>query len=201
MSDTGPGGDSVPGSLPVSGQVGPATCASCGQVASEGARFCAACGTSLAAGASTPPQPPFETAPPPPPPLPPPPPPPPPQGYWSGGPGHSQPAPPPPSYPPGYHTPYPGYPGQPGYRVATTGTNGFAIASLVLGILWFWGVTSILALVFGYIALRQVRERHENGRGMALAGVILGWIGIVGAILGLVLAVWVSRTSYPGPGM
>jgi hypothetical protein len=103
--------------------------------------------------------------------------------------------------PPGYHTPYPGYPGQPGYRVATTGTNGFAIASLVLGILWFWGVTSILALVFGYIALRQVRERHENGRGMALAGVILGWIGIVGAILGLVLAVWVSRTSYPGPGM
>src|SRR5688572_14502250 len=35
---------------------------------------------------------------------------------------------------------------------APPATNGLAIASLVLGILWLWWIGSILALVFGYIA-------------------------------------------------
>jgi hypothetical protein len=64
-------------------------------------------------------------------------------------------------------------------------TNGMAIASMVLGILWLNGFGSVLALVLGYVARRQVRERNQAGAGMAIAGIILGWIG-VGA-LGLVL--------------
>jgi len=47
-----------------------------------------------------------------------------------------------------------------------------AIASLVLGIVWLWWIGSILALVFGYIALGQIKQRHEGGRGMAIAGVV-----------------------------
>jgi hypothetical protein len=62
-----------------------------------------------------------------------------------------------------------------------------SIASLVLGIFWFWGIGSILALIFGYIGLRQIRERGEGGRGMAIAGVVLGWVGLAGAILLTVL--------------
>lgn len=91
--------------------------------------------------------------------------------------------PPPPQSPPQYPPPpYPGYPqyppyGQPpGYQARTY--NGLAIASMVLGILWLYWVGSILALVFGYVAKRQIRERDQLGSGMATAGIVLGWVGV-----------------------
>jgi hypothetical protein len=60
------------------------------------------------------------------------------------------------------------------------GTNGFAIASLVLGIVWIYFLGSILALIFGYVARRQIDESDglQSGRGMATAGIVLGWIGV-----------------------
>jgi hypothetical protein len=60
-----------------------------------------------------------------------------------------------------------------------------AVASMVLGILWIYWIGSILALVFGYIARKQIRERGESGSGMAVAGIVLGWVGV--GILLLVL--------------
>jgi hypothetical protein len=83
-------------------------------------------------------------------------------------------APPPPSYP---------------FIAPQRGMNGMAIASMVLGIVWIYGLGSILALIFGYVALRQITQRDERGRGMAIAGVVLGWVGIVGMILFVVLIV------------
>jgi hypothetical protein len=67
-------------------------------------------------------------------------------------------------------------------------TNGFAIASMVLGIVWIYWIGSILALVFGYVALHQIRQSRgtQGGRGMAIAGVVLGWIGIALLMLGIV---------------
>jgi hypothetical protein len=56
--------------------------------------------------------------------------------------------------------------------------NGLAIASLVVGILWLYWLGSILALIFGYIALHQIKQQNERGRGMAIAGTVLGWIGM-----------------------
>jgi hypothetical protein len=56
---------------------------------------------------------------------------------------------------------------------------------MVLGILWIWWVGSILALVFGYIALRQIRAGNQSGRRMAVAGIVLGWAGVAVAIVGL----------------
>jgi hypothetical protein len=53
-----------------------------------------------------------------------------------------------------------------------------AVASLVLGIIWIYWVGSILALIFGYIARAQIRQRGEQGDGMAVAGIVLGWIGV-----------------------
>lgn len=112
----------------------------------------------------------------------PPPPGPPPAGPPGPGPdqGHPPQSYPPPGYPPpGY--PPPGYPQQgyppPGYPAARP-TNGMAIASLVLGILWIYWIGSILALVFGYLARKQIAERGDGGGGLAKAGIILGWIGI-----------------------
>jgi hypothetical protein len=51
-------------------------------------------------------------------------------------------------------------------------TNGYAIASMVLGIVWAYGVGSVLALVFGYMAKREIRESNDSqgGAGMATAG-------------------------------
>jgi hypothetical protein len=60
---------------------------------------------------------------------------------------------------------------------------------MVLGILWLYGIGSILALVFGYIALNQIKHRNESGRGMAIAGTVLGWVGVGGIILIVIAAV------------
>jgi len=72
-------------------------------------------------------------------------------------------------------------------------TNGLAIASLVLGILWLYWIGSILALVFGYIALHQIRRSNgwQEGRGIAVAGVVLGWVGVgvLAVLLVLVAAI------------
>jgi hypothetical protein len=76
------------------------------------------------------------------------------------------------------------YPPPYGYPLVQR-TNGMAIASMVLGILWIYWIGSILALIFGYIAKNQIRERGEAGSGMATAGIVLGWIGV--GILALVL--------------
>jgi hypothetical protein len=53
-----------------------------------------------------------------------------------------------------------------------------AIASMVLGICWVYWIGSILALVFGYIARRQIKTNGQKGNGMAIAGIVLGWVEI-----------------------
>jgi hypothetical protein len=57
-------------------------------------------------------------------------------------------------------------------------TNGFAVASLVLGLLWIFWVGSILALVFGYKARQQIDRSGgtQQGRRLATAGIVLGYI-------------------------
>ena len=73
-------------------------------------------------------------------------------------------------------------------------TNGLAIASLVLGILWLGGIGSILAVIFGFVARSQIRTRRQKGSGMAMAGIVLGWIG-VGLLLLAILGSATSTTS------
>src|SRR6266545_4157321 len=64
-------------------------------------------------------------------------------------------------------------------------TNGLAVASLACGIgqLFFWFLAAIPAVVLGHMARRQIRQTGEDGAGMALAGLVLGWIGIVLTVL------------------
>jgi hypothetical protein len=63
-----------------------------------------------------------------------------------------------------------------------------AIASVVLGILWLFWVGSALALVFGYVGRNQIRQTGEGGDGLAIAGIVLGWIGIGLLVLSFGLA-------------
>jgi hypothetical protein len=64
-----------------------------------------------------------------------------------------------------------------------------SIAAMVLGILWVYWVGSVLALIFGYVALSQIKKRGDAGRGMAIAGVVLGWVGIATLVGFIALAV------------
>jgi hypothetical protein len=84
-------------------------------------------------------------------------------------------------------------------------TNGMAIASLVCGILgWvmFPVVAPILAIIFGHLARGQIRHTGEGGGGMALAGLVLGYINLalclVVAVIGIVallIAVAAARAA------
>jgi hypothetical protein len=75
-----------------------------------------------------------------------------------------------------------------GQGTAAVRTNGFAIASLVLGILWIYSIGSILALVFGYKGKSQIDASggQESGRGLAVAGIVLGWIGVALTLLAII---------------
>jgi hypothetical protein len=66
--------------------------------------------------------------------------------------------------------------------------NGFALAAMVLGLVGFLAVTAVLAVVFGHLALRQLRRAGgwQRGKGMALAGVILGWSYVAVFVLSIV---------------
>jgi uncharacterized protein DUF4190 len=96
--------------------------------------------------------------------------------------------------PPTYPYPYQPYP-------AVQRTNGLAIASLVLGIVWLYWVGSLLAIIFGTVALHQIEQSGGalGGRGMAIAGVVLGWVGFATfAIMVIVIAVSAAGSSTSG---
>jgi Domain of unknown function (DUF4190) len=118
-------------------------------------------------------------------------------GWWQASDNKWYPPTATPAYGAGSPGPAPYQPYHPGYQMpyqphSTSRTNGLAIASMILGILWIYWIGSILALIFGYIALRQIKERNEGGRGMALAGTILGWVG-AGTLLLVIIAIVVHH--------
>ena len=66
------------------------------------------------------------------------------------------------------------------------GTNGKAIASLVLGIvgmLFFGIILGPLAIVFSVLAKKEIDRTGQGGRGMATAGLVLGIIAVVSFFL------------------
>jgi hypothetical protein len=73
-----------------------------------------------------------------------------------------------------------------------------AVASMVLGIVWIYWIGSILALIFGYVARKQIRERHEAGGGMATAGIVLGWVGV--GVLAAVIVIASIAAAMDGSG-
>lgn len=85
----------------------------------------------------------------------------------------------------GYPPPQGYLPGQ-GYPQRRT--NQLAIAALVCGVaqVFFWLLTGIPAIIFGHLARKQIKQTGEDGDGMALTGLILGYIGVVLSVVGIV---------------
>lgn len=81
-------------------------------------------------------------------------------------------------------TSLPGY----AYRPQADLPQTMAIVSLVLGIVGFTGIpTSILAVIFGHIALSRINRGEEGGKGMAIAGLVLGYVGLAGMVAALLI--------------
>ena len=73
-------------------------------------------------------------------------------------------------------------------------TSGLAVASLVLGIC-SWTVlpfiASLGAIITGHMARAEIRRRplELEGDGLALAGLIMGWVVVIGSLLALLAIV------------
>jgi len=100
--------------------------------------------------------------------------------------------------PPGYAPGFAGAPGPllayGGYTPPASQSSGMAIASMILGILslplipaYCAGLPcAIVAVVLGHVARGKVRRNEAGGGGMALAGVICGYVSIA-LVLALVI--------------
>ena len=92
--------------------------------------------------------------------------------------------PPPPATPPAYS----------GSTAPVAKTNTLAIIALVLGI-----VVPLGGIIVGHIALAQIKRTGEAGRGLALAGTIIGYVLTIGYILLIVLSI-VASLALAGAG-
>ncbi|WP_078325250.1 DUF4190 domain-containing protein [Mycobacteroides salmoniphilum] len=125
----------------------------------------------------------------------------------------------PPAYPPPYGQAYPPYPsgqpgayplpgypaagGYPGYPAPgyadpygygaygqTGGTNPLAIGSLIASIVGvFCGIGSIAGVIMGFIALNQLKTSPQDGKGVAIAGIIIGAAVIVFWVLIMIIGI------------
>ena len=113
--------------------------------------------------------------------------------------------PPPPSdsfppQPPGWQPGAPLPPQPPGFQLypagapipAKPGNSGMAIASFVCSLVglvpcfWLFQIMGLLGVIFGFVGLKQTKNGERGGRGLALAGVIIGIILLV-----VCVAVWI----------
>jgi competence protein ComGC len=69
-------------------------------------------------------------------------------------------------------------------------TSGKAIASLICGLLFFIPFLFVAAIVFGHLALSEIRKSggRLKGEGLAIAGLVLGYMWIVAVPIVLIIA-------------
>ncbi len=140
-------------------------CPTCANELPDGSVFCARCGWSAYS---------------------------PPADGWGGSPaGYASPAP-------------PGGPYAMPYGVPPRRTNGLAIGSLCTSVgaavlaMATCGLGAVIApvgAILGHVALGQIKRTDEEGRGMALAGVIVGWVLTALAVIGVIVFIAILAAS------
>jgi hypothetical protein len=81
---------------------------------------------------------------------------------------------------------------------AETKTNTFALVGFILSVAGFvTGVTAIPGIVLGHIGLSQIKKTGEQGHGLGVAALVVGYIqvglwvlALIGFILFMVLFGW-----------
>jgi hypothetical protein len=70
-------------------------------------------------------------------------------------------------------------------------TNVLSIIALVTGILGM----AIIPVIIGHISLSQIKKTGEQGRVMAIIGLILGYLGILAYIIVIIVSIVVATTA------
>lgn len=76
--------------------------------------------------------------------------------------------------------PVPAFDGPAPQYIGPSEMSGKAIGSLICGILFFFFPVAIVAIVLGHLSLSEIRQAggRLTGRGLAIAGLVLGYAGI-----------------------
>jgi hypothetical protein len=104
-----------------------------------------------------------------------------------------------------------GMPAMPGYQPTpqpgiVRRTNTMAVTSLVLGMVQFVGwiifllpglLAAILAIVLGFVSIKQISRSGESGRGLAVTGIVLGFLAIL--VVTILVAVGVESVNTQSP--
>jgi Domain of unknown function (DUF4190) len=95
---------------------------------------------------------------------------------------------------------WPAYPAAPRNNRVAIAALVCGVAQFVLGLLIVGNIVlAIPAIICGAIGLKQTRQRGESGRGMAIAGLVLGILGVVYfAIIVVVLVILGSIHHHSG---
>lgn len=78
-------------------------------------------------------------------------------------------------------------------------TDGMSIGALIASVIWCCGIGSIVGIILGVIGLGRTKDGKAGGRGMALAGIIVGIVGIVISVGGFVALVVVGVSQSVSP--
>ena len=82
---------------------------------------------------------------------------------------------------------------------APSQTEGLAIGSLVVSLatLFFTGgIFSFVGSILGHIALSNIKKNGKGGRGMAVAGIAIGWAVTALWIIGILILVAIASGGY-----
>ncbi|WP_168176676.1 DUF4190 domain-containing protein [Williamsia sp. 1135] len=90
----------------------------------------------------------------------------------------------------------PGQPGQGSRRPESGPMSGLTLSAMVASIIF-----GPLGIVLGHLALRQIKKTDGEGRGVALAATVIGYIMTAAGILSIVVALtfWNSLDDYDTP--
>lgn len=97
-----------------------------------------------------------------------------------------------PYLPPAPYQPVP--PPQAYYQPASETTNGLAVGALILSLLGF----SLPAVIMGHISRGQIRRSGQRGDGIAIAGLVFGYLGM--AFWALIIVAGLVSAAHGGGG-
>lgn len=80
-------------------------------------------------------------------------------------------------------------PSQAPVQSLTAKTNTLAIAALISSF-----IISVLGIVLGHIALNQIKRTGENGRGLAIAALVIGYVAVGITVLVIIIGAIAAAT-------